>query len=448
MYRHRQRPHAFGRFKRADIRVVEDEAAGFHLAREFLQRGPVHGHQHVRFRHDRRADGFAGNHHRAVGGSAALLGAVGGIPRDESSALAGGAGENHAHAQDPLAAEAGHFDVDGADRRVALGVGREFDMQIHQAVQRFLAVVAGGAHDGRGFRRAVAEHAERIFLFHLLGDKAVGFLRRLPLVGQARHQDFDEGVAEAVALNFQRLADGLSRLMQLGHAGERHAGDIFRRLQLPNQFGHVQGIAHVGGVAAAGTGLRFFAHERGWGHLAAGHAIHGIIDEKHGDFFASVGRLNGFVQANGRQVTIALIGNDDGMVARARQAGADGRRAAVRHLDVAGVKIVVGEHRATDGADDHGAVLQAHVGQRFANQFVQYAVLTARAVVRGRLSGAAFAREGFVESAGLNHFFLHRRFHLISPQSPGFFPEFVFVQPHARPAGSPDEPGSGIPRPA
>ncbi len=61
---------------------------------------------------------------------------------------------------------------------------------------------------------------------------------------------------------------------------------------------------------------------------------------------------------------------------------ADRRRAAMRNLHVAHIKIIVGEYRASDRTDEDCAVLQTQVLQGVGNQLVGNAVSAAGTVVR------------------------------------------------------------------
>ena len=278
---------------------------------------------------------------------------------------------------------------------------------MQQPVQRLLAVVAFRAHERRHVRRAVAQDAQRKFLFHLFGHEPGRGLDVHLLVGRTGHQHFDEGIALAVALDFQRLADRLPGLLELGHVRERHARDVDRRLQLADQFRHVQRVARLQRIAPVRRGFRLLAHERGRGHLPAGHAVDRVVDEEHRQLLAAVRRLHRLVEADGRQIAVALVGHHHGLVFRARDARAHGRGAAVRDLHVARVEIVVGEHRAAHGADHDRPVLQLHVRERLADELVQHAVLAAGAIVRRRQRRTALARKYLVEAPGFDHFF-HR----------------------------------------
>jgi hypothetical protein len=139
--------------------------------------------------------------------------------------------------------------------------------------------------------------------------------------------------------------------------------------------------AFVGGTASPGRGGALLADEGGGRHLAAGHPVDCVVDEEDCDLFTAVGGVDDFGGADGSEVAVALIGDDDFVGAGSLDCGGRGG-AAVRHLDVANVEVIIGEHGAADGTDEDGAVLQAQVGDGFGNQLVRNAVTAARAVVR------------------------------------------------------------------
>ena len=82
----------------------------------------------------------------------------------------------------------------------------------------------------------------------------------------------------------------------------------------------------------------------------------------------------------------------------------------MRCLHVADIEVVIGKHRAADGAHQDCAVLQAELGQRLGNQLVHDAVSAAGTVV-GLLLQLRLAFELVVKRGRLlmNYFvFAHR----------------------------------------
>ena len=130
-----------------------------------------------------------------------------------------------------------------------------------------------------------------------------------------------------------------------------------------------------------GRGRALLAHKRGGRHLAARHPVNSVIHKETGNSLSAIGGMNNFRCADGGQVAVALIRNHHLVGACALQAGSRGRGASVRHLHVAYVKVVVGEHRAAHRTDKNGAILHSHILDRLGNQLVHNAVSAARTVV-------------------------------------------------------------------
>ena len=70
------------------------------------------------------------------------------------------------------------------------------------------------------------------------------------------------------------------------------------------------GIAGGVGIPAIGGGLGDLAGQGGGGHLAAGHAVNGVVDKDDGDVLAAGGGVDRFGSADGGQVAVALVGED------------------------------------------------------------------------------------------------------------------------------------------
>ena len=119
----------------------------------------------------------------------------------------------------------------------------------------------------------------------------------------------------------------------------------------------------------------------GWRHLSASHAIDCVVHEKDSDLLASVGGMYDLRRADSRQVAVSLIGDDDFAGAGSFDCRGRSRRAAVRDLHVAYIKIVVGKHRASHRTHEDRLVLQPQFLQRFGNQLVDDSVSAAGTVV-------------------------------------------------------------------
>ena len=141
-------------------------------------------------------------------------------------------------------------------------------------------------------------------------------------------------------------------------------------------------VSVVAGPPSPRRGRARLADQRGGRHLSAGHAIDRVIDEEYGDVFTAIGGVNNLRRADRRQIAIALIADDDAVGVRPLDAGCDRRGASVRRLHVAGIKVVVAEHRAADRRHQHGPVLQAEIVQGFGNELMDHAMTAAGTVMR------------------------------------------------------------------
>ena len=91
-----------------EARVDDEDAAGPHQRLELVDRLQVQHDGAVRPVGDRRSHLLVRQHHRAVAGAAAHLGAVGRHPGHLEAGLHAGVGQQLADEQDALAAEARH----------------------------------------------------------------------------------------------------------------------------------------------------------------------------------------------------------------------------------------------------------------------------------------------------------------------------------------------------
>ncbi len=141
-------------------------------------------------------------------------------------------------------------------------------------------------------------------------------------------------------------------------------------------------VSVVAGPPSPRRGRAHLADQRGGRHLSARHAVDRVIDEEHGDVFTAIGGVNNLRRADRRQISIALIADDDAAGVCPLDAGCDRRGASVRRLHVAGIEVVVAEHRAPDRRHQHGPVLQAEVVQGFGDELMDYAMTAAGTVMR------------------------------------------------------------------
>ena len=118
------------------------------------------------------------------------------------------------------------------------------------------------------------------------------------------------------------------------------------------------------------------------GHLPAGHSIHGVVHKEHGDALAPVRRVDDLSGADGGEVAVALVREDDLVRVAAAHAGGNGWSAPVRRLAAIEVPVEVRVHGAADRRDGEDAVADAELVDDFADEAVRDAVAAAGAVVR------------------------------------------------------------------
>src|SRR3974390_33273 len=287
-------------------------------------------------------------------------------------------GQELPHQKDALSAEAGEVHSDFAGvvpaRRLHLVCARFPSQRLSYGLVRYLGRFRQGglaiAEDTQGelFRQRFADPLARDQWVHLQD-------------GGAGREDFDQGESAAVLLNLKSLLDGLLGLHDVLHVAEGDALNVSGRLQRRQQFGDVQGQAFVAGAASPGRGRAVLPGQRRGGRLAARHAVDGVVDEEHADVLAAVGGVNDLRRADGREVSVTLVGHHDAVRVRALQCRSYCGGAAVCGLNVADIKVVVGEHRANDGAYEYSAVLQAQFGQRLGDELVRYTVSASGAIV-------------------------------------------------------------------
>ena len=139
-----------------------------------------------------------------------------------------------------------------------------------------------------------------------------------------------KGITLFVALDFQGLENGLFGLADMGDIGHGNPLNENRRLQRTDQLTHVDRKTRLPGIPSGGRSAGLFADKGGRRHLAAGHPVDRVVDEKNCHLLAPVGGVEGFRQTDGSQIAVPLVGEDDGVVLGPGNAGADGLGAAVR----------------------------------------------------------------------------------------------------------------------
>ncbi len=221
--------------------------------------------------------------------------------------------------------------------------------------------------------RIVGEHV----LFHPLVGLDGGHLPTTVAAGA----DLDEGETFVELLVLKSLADGSLGLADIAGSVDALAGHIVGAGQGGQELGDAQGVAVEVDATAIGGGGGLHAHKGGGGHLTTSHAVDAVVDEHHGDVLAAVGSVEGFGGADGCQVAVALIGEDEAVGVEALDGGGDSWGTAVGSLLEVDIKIVVGKHGASDGGDTDGLVLDTHLVDNLGDDAVSCAVAAAGAVV-------------------------------------------------------------------
>ena len=110
-------------------------------------------------------------------------------------------------------------------------------------------------------------------------------------------------------------------------------------------------------------------------------------------------------RANGRQIAIALIANHDAFRPAAFHRRGHCRGAAVRGLNIADIEVVITEDRATNRADENGAILNPKPIDGARQHLADRAVAASGAIVRLMLQ-LALALIGFVKALrrAMRHF--------------------------------------------
>ena len=121
--------------------------------------------------------------------------------------------------------------------------------------------------------------------------------------------------------------------------------------------------------------------QRGRRHLAAGHAVDGVVDEDHGDVLTAQRGVHDLGQSDRGQIPIALVGENNPIGQHALHAGRHRGRAAMRRFDKIDFKIVVAKHGAAHRRDADGVFTDAQLVDHFGDQAVRHAVRAARAVM-------------------------------------------------------------------
>ena len=178
-------------------------------------------------------------------------------------------------------------------------------------------------------------------------------------VGRAGGEQLDHREAQPAHLRLEGHADGFLGQADVLRVVQAAAHDIARAVHRGEHLRHADADNPACSTSRpVGRGGRLLAGQRGGRHLAAGHAVDGIVDEDDGDILAAAGGVHDLGHADRGQVAVALVGEDDPVGQDALDAGGHGRGAAVRGFDEIGVEIVVGKNRAAHRRNADGFLAQ------------------------------------------------------------------------------------------
>ena len=202
----------------------------------------------------------------------------------------------------------------------------------------------------------------------------VGLHGRLLPAGGTGADDLHEAGATAIDAVLKSLADGALGLADGGYAVHALARHIAGSLQLSCNLRDLQGISVKVGLTTVGAGGCLHSHQRGGSHLAAGHAIDGVVDEDDGDVLTAVQRVDGLGGADTSQVAVALVGEDKMVGPQTLDGRGDGGCAAVGGFLPVDVNILVCEDGTAHGRYADGLLLNAHLFDNLCNELVHDAV--------------------------------------------------------------------------
>ena len=130
--------------------------------------------------------------------------------------------------------------------------------------------------------------------------------------------------------------------------------------------------------------------------MTTGHAIDSIVDENDSDVLATVASVNRLAGTDGREVTVALIGEYQVLGPQALYSGGQSGGASVRSLFPVHVDVVVGKHGATNGRNADGLFSNTHFLDDLGNEFVYNAMAATRAIVHVNLVQQRRCRINFI----------------------------------------------------
>ena len=141
----------------------------------------------------------------------------------------------------------------------------------------------------------------------------------------------------------------------------------------------MHGVAVLLGDPALGGGGRLHPQQGGGGHLASGHAVDAVVDKDHGDVLPPVGGGEGLAQADGGEIAVPLVGEDQAVRAGALHPGGHGGGPPVGGGDGVVGDVIHVEAAAADSGDHDGLVHQLQLVQSLADELHHGGVHTAGA---------------------------------------------------------------------
>jgi hypothetical protein len=120
--------------------------------------------------------------------------------------------------------------------------------------------------------------------------------------------------------------------------------------------------------------------------LTSGHPVNCVVDEDDGYIFSSVGGVNDFGHADGGQVAVTLIGEDDAVRKNPLQPRGYSRRSSMRRFDHVDIKILVNKNGATYSRDADGPFPEMELVEGFSHEAVDRSMMASRTEMKRYVS--------------------------------------------------------------
>jgi hypothetical protein len=199
-------------------------------------------------------------------------------------------------------------------------------------------------------------------------------------VGRAIGEDFHERVSLALKLALKGLLDRLTCRHDSLLIVESLACHVDRSLQLGDHLSEANRVAGDLSISPVQTTCCSLSDEGGGCHLTSGHSIDLVVDEDYCDILAAIGGMDRFCRADGSQVAITLIGENDQVRVDSLDPGGHGTGSAVGGLDAIEAIILVHGDRTADRGHDYGTVLDAKLVYRVSDDAHHQAMMATGAI--------------------------------------------------------------------